>query len=100
MGFAFAVGDHVPLAFEPFGAFNAVKLAQARQVFGGLCVLVLGEVFGISHVLDDLVEISVDELATVDIARAHQKITENAPGLAPRLRARRLVRYTHCERCS
>lgn len=50
-------GD-VVVRLEPFGAFDAVVLAEAGEVGGGDEGFVGGEVFGVFEVLGDLVEVS------------------------------------------
>ena len=52
------VADEVDLGVEPLGALDAVVLAQARQVFSCVAVLVLGEVLGREEVGLDLVDVS------------------------------------------
>lgn len=46
------------LTLEPFGAFDAVVLAETGEVGGGDEGFVGGEVFGVFEVLGDLVEVS------------------------------------------
>jgi len=41
-----SVGDHAVLALKPFCAFDAVELAQTREIFSGLAALVLLEMLG------------------------------------------------------
>jgi hypothetical protein len=69
------------LALKPFCAFDAVELAQSREVLRSFGALVLCQMLGRAEVSDDLVEISRDKLAIyVDLAVHRQEHASSSGG--------------------
>jgi hypothetical protein len=62
VGAPFAVGDQAVLALEPLGALDAVELAQAGEILGGLGALVLLKVFGGQEICRNLIQVSAGRL--------------------------------------
>lgn len=58
MHLALLVGDEVAIALKKLCTFLAVILPQARQIFYGLRILELGQVFVVAQVGVDLVEVA------------------------------------------
>lgn len=57
MRLPFPVGDQVVLCLEPLGAFNAVEVSHGGQVFWGVGISVMREMFCVVEVRVDLVQV-------------------------------------------
>jgi len=94
------VADEVDFCIEPLGALDAVVLAQARQVFSRVAVLMLGEMLGREQVGLDLVDVSVSgvSLAGLDIEVLDLGL-RGLPGVPPSLGQCLLVSDAHLDEC-